>query len=84
MIVLIQKKIYKLFYIFCSFFYLLINSKVKRFIRSVGEAPAETKQKLEEKLSTFVESVTVNIDKVIKSRAVFILVALVEHTSYAS
>lgn len=56
---------------------------VKKFVQSFDEAIADEKEKLEKKIEKFVEVLLDNLSQVVKTKAVFVILALIEHTSYS-
>jgi len=55
---------------------------VKKFIQGFISAPAETKADLEKMIKGLVKLLLANLDTLIRTRTVFILIALIENTVY--
>lgn len=56
---------------------------VKKFIHSFDKLESERKSLLEEKIADLVTILLGNLNKIMKSRAVFVIIALIESTSYS-
>ena len=57
--------------------------QVKKFVQGLAEASEKTKEDMESKMKTQIKLMISNIGTQIKTRCVFVIIAIIENTTYS-